>query len=209
MRRADGKQPSRARNVQDEHDYGIDAHPEELTFRPKNQPARVNARQQNPKPGKIDVARLRIGQDGLAGEQDGKQMWSGLGATYDEEGLMRVLIDEYNRPRDEDDFAWLARHYVQPLNWPKVYLDGVSANDPAQTPVRNDGARDLLELADVLDAQKRPPPAGEKRKASGLRLESGMVLSTTKLTELLLTYGDPTPEKNLGPDKRKLPDDVA
>ncbi len=133
------------------------------------------------------------------GVQNGKQMWSGLGATYDEEGMMRALVEAYNRPRDEADFAWFNRHYIGPSRWPEEYKTGFAATHPNERPVCNDGAKDTLKLEDVLAAQAAPSTDGSKRKRSGIQLSSGMALSTLKLIELSLSYGDPQDVES-GPD---------
>jgi hypothetical protein len=123
------------------------------------------------------------------GEQNGKQMWSGLGVTSDEEGLMRVLVEEYNKARSKRDFDYLVRHFNSPMYWPREYKEGFAANDPDEHPVRNEGPRDVLKLEDVLAGQAATMDATDKRAPSGFAAASGVVLSSAKLIELTMKYG--------------------
>ena len=43
------------------------------------------------------------------GEQGGKQMWTGFGATTDEESMNKILVEEYNKAIQLDDTARLDR----------------------------------------------------------------------------------------------------
>jgi hypothetical protein len=142
------------------------------------------------------------------GEHDGKQMWSGFGETHDEEGMLRALLARYNAPRDDADFSWLDRNYTIRENWPAQYLDGFSATKPGQTPVPNNGARDTVNVDQLIAAQKTPtdpkakPGKGQpappllppkQKHAAGLDVSTGMVLSTSKLADLVRAYGDEDP----------------
>ena len=131
------------------------------------------------------------------GDEGGKQSWSGLGATYDEEGMLRALVTRYNAPRTEEDYAWLDARYSSRDNWAHKYTDGFAAVGPKVTPTPNDGPRDQVDLEAIVAAQKAPPTndkkAPPKKQTVGLNMGSGMVLSTAKLADLVRTYGDDEP----------------
>jgi hypothetical protein len=140
------------------------------------------------------------------GEREGKQMWTGFGVeAHDEEWILRELLRRYNAPRDQADFSWLERNYSVPANWDLRFKDGFAANDPMVTPVPNDGARDQVNVDQIVTAQNTPTPSGTPKEARqrpiGVDLSTGMVLSTAKLADLARTYGDD--------DVPELPDDVA
>jgi hypothetical protein len=141
------------------------------------------------------------------GEENGKQMWSGLGATFDEEGMMRALLGKYNAPRDSADFQWLDSTYYLISNWPEKYKSGFSATDAAQSPLPNNGPLDTIDIDQLIEAQKKAPSnkppqqpvnspvvtSGKQKQAAGLDISTGMVLSTSKLADLVKTYGDDDP----------------
>ncbi len=140
------------------------------------------------------------------GVRDGKQLWSGLGVTSDEEGLLRALVEQHNAPRDERDFSWIEGHFAieagvslaAAREVPRAYKEGFAASRRGEQPVPNDGARDQVKLADVLATQSVVPAKGSPPPA-GIDLSSGMALSTAKLAELVRTVA--------GPPKARRPED--
>jgi hypothetical protein len=121
------------------------------------------------------------------GDQGGKQMWSGFGQTADEEAMLRALLERYNAPRDAADEAWLEHNYVIRENYPQQYVSGFV--DRADV--------DAIVRAQEQPAGRAPPPKAvappvreTPKHQPGLDVSTGMVLSTTKLAELVRMYGE-------------------
>ena len=60
------KQSSRARDIEDENNNGIDAHPHPLALGTENESGRIDAGEEDAEAGEVDIACFGIRQDGLA-----------------------------------------------------------------------------------------------------------------------------------------------